>query len=235
MWLVEVCRAAASTFLGNLAAPLGRERKGFPMEDDPVGEFLARKEAMGAEMQDEEGLEAEASGAASEEPESASETVDAPEEAPATLVEKTFKQEPVEQIALPPSELEDSSAADSDAWAEDTFQEDRASEEAETDTVQVVLSVEALDAEEDGGETGSTVDEPVSGVVVEKKEWVREEAEGEAEPQENDGINGLLEVFRSEELIENPLADLSRGMDDVSVYSLLEEIRSIVERVRKTQ
>ena len=52
MWLVRVCREAASTFVGNLAAPVERERRGFPMEDDPVGEFLARKEAMGAEMED---------------------------------------------------------------------------------------------------------------------------------------------------------------------------------------
>jgi hypothetical protein len=234
MWLVEVCRAAASTFLGNLAPPLGRERQGFPTEDDPVGEFLARK-GLDPQLEDEEALEAEASGVASEDAGSGSKTVDAPEEEPATLVEKTFEQQRVEQIALPASELEDIGAAVSDSWAEDTVQEDGASEEVETDTVQAVLSVEALDAEEDGRETGSTVDEPVSGVVVERKEWVREEAEGEAEPQENDGIDGLLEVFRSEELIENPLADLSRDMDDVSVYSLLEEIRSIVERVRKTQ
>ena len=204
------------------------------MEEDPVGEFLARKQAVGAVMEDEEALETEASGAASEEPDSGSETVDAPEEAPATLVEKTFEQEPVEQIILPVSELGDSGAADSDFRGQDELQEGRASEEVETDTEQAVMSAEGPDTEEDGKESGSTVDKPVSGVELEREEPVREKAQDKAESQGDDEIEGLLEVFKSEELIDNPLADLSRDMDDVSVYSLLEEIRSIAERVRKT-
>jgi hypothetical protein len=235
MWLVEVCRAAAIRFVGNLAAPVEREGKGFPMEDDPVGEFLARKEAMTAEMEDDEALESEASSAAGEEPELGSEPADAQQEAPPTLVEKTFEQEPVEHIALPASELGDGGAADIDSSLEDISQEDIEGEGAEEETELAVLSAEGLDGEEDSWEPGSTVDELVSKVVVVREESVREEAEAESEAQGEDGIDGLLEVFRSEELIENSLADLSRDMDDVSVYSLLEEIRSIAERVRKKQ
>jgi hypothetical protein len=235
MWLVEVCRAAASVLLSNLAAPVEPGRKAFPMEDDPVGEFLARKEAIGGEMEDDEGLESEPSGVAGEEPELDSERVDGQQEAPAMLVEKTFEQEPVEQIALPVSELEDPGAADSGSWLEDTSQEDIAPDEIETETERVVLSAEELDSQEDGTENGSTADEPVSAIVVQREELERQGVEGEAEPQKEDEIDGLLEVFRSEELIENPLADLSRDMDDVSVYSLLEEIRSIAERVKKKQ
>jgi len=186
-------------------------------------------------MEDEEALEAETSGAVSEDVGSGSETVDVPEETPATLVEKTFEQQRVERIALPASELEDSSAADSDAPGEDRWQEDRGSEEVETDTEQAVMSAEGPDTEEDGSGSGSTVDEAVSGVEVEREEPVREEAQGKAGSQGDDEIEGLLEVFKSEELIDNPLADLSRDMEDVSVYSLLEEMRSIAERVRKTQ
>lgn len=235
MWLVDVCHATAARFLENLSSPLAKEREGLPMEEDPVGEFLARKQVMGAEMEDEEALEAEAPGAASEEPDSGSEIADAQEEAPATLVEKTFEEQRVEQIALPASELEDSSAADSGSQGEDTLQEDRASEEVETDTGQAVMSAEGPDTEEDGRESGGTVDEPVSGVEAKREELVREEARDEAGRKGGDEIEGLLEVFKSEELIENPLADLSRDMDDVSVYSLLEEIKSIAESVRKTQ
>jgi hypothetical protein len=235
MWLVDVCHTAAVRFLENLSSPLAKEAGDLPMEEDPVGEFLARKQAVGAEMEDEEALEAEASGGAGEDAGLGSQTADAPEETPATLVEKTFEQARVEQIPLPASELEEIGAAGSNTPGEDTLQEDRALEEVETDTEQAVMPAEGPDTEEDGRESGSTVDEPVSGVEVEREEPVREEAQDEAGSQEDDEIEGLLEVFKSEELIENPLADLSRDMDDISVYSLLEEIRSIAERVRKTQ
>ena len=232
MWLIEVCRAAATRFVENLSTPLEKERGGLPMEEDPVGDFLARKEAVGGDMEDDEALETEASDAAEEDLGSGSGVLSAPEEAPAALVEKTFEQEPVEQIALPVSELEDVGAGDGDSWMEDTSEEDRASEEVETETELVVLSAEEMDTQEDGAET-TIVDEPVSGIVVQKKELEHAEAEGEAEPQEDEGVDDLLEVFRSEELIENSLGDLSRDMEDVSVYSLLEDIRSIADRVKR--
>ena len=231
MWLVNVCHAAAVRFLENLSLPLAKEKGDLPIEEDPVGEFLARKRAVGAEMEDEETLEAEATEASSEEPDWDTETVDAPDEAPATLVEKTFEQDRVEQIALPASGVEDSGAADRNARDEDVLQEDSAWEEVGPDSEPSVMSAERLNT--DGSGSSGIADEPVSRGEVERGEPVREEATGEAAGQGEDEIAELLEVFKSEELIDNPLADLSRDMDDVSVYSLLEEIRSVAERVKK--
>ena len=46
-------------------------------------------------------------------------------------------------------------------------------------------------------------------------------------------VDGLLDVFRSEQVSENPISALSRELSDTSVYSLLEEMKRIVEKVRK--
>ena len=46
-------------------------------------------------------------------------------------------------------------------------------------------------------------------------------------------VDGLLDVFRSEQVSGNPISALSRELSDTSVYSLLEEMKRIVEKVRK--
>lgn len=46
-------------------------------------------------------------------------------------------------------------------------------------------------------------------------------------------VDGLLDVFRSEQVCGNPISALSRELSDTSVYSLLEEMKRIVEKVRK--
>ena len=46
-------------------------------------------------------------------------------------------------------------------------------------------------------------------------------------------VDGLLDVFRSEQISENPISELSRELSDTSVHSLLEEMKQIAEKVRK--
>ncbi len=46
-------------------------------------------------------------------------------------------------------------------------------------------------------------------------------------------VGGLLDVFRSEQVSGNPISALSRELSDTSVYSLLEEMKRIVEKVRE--
>jgi len=46
-------------------------------------------------------------------------------------------------------------------------------------------------------------------------------------------VDGLPDVFRGEQVSEDPISALSRELSDTSVYSLLEEMKRIVEKVRK--
>jgi hypothetical protein len=227
MQLLQLGRAAASRLWGNLATPLGKEVEGFPMEDDPVGEFLKRKQVTGDELQEDvPELEMSVAGeTAEEEPEKEPESMPPPEEPPATILERTFEQPPVEAIPLETDEQVDGEAADSGA---DLF-------EGVEDDLELMAEVggeePSLLGEEEAEEQASAAREPAL-------ETASQNSEGDKPTSANEGrgegeIDSLLDVFRSEELVENRLTDLSRDMDDVSVYSLLEEMRHIAERVKK--
>jgi len=52
------------------------------------------------------------------------------------------------------------------------------------------------------------------------------------EAQEDEDVDGMLEIFRSEPLSENPISVLSQELGDTDVYSLLEETRKIADKVK---
>ena len=54
---------------------------------------------------------------------------------------------------------------------------------------------------------------------------------GEAQGDEEDS---LLDVFKSEPLAESPISVLAQGLDDANIYSLLEEMKGIADKVRKS-
>lgn len=54
------------------------------------------------------------------------------------------------------------------------------------------------------------------------------------EAQGDEEVNSLLEVFKSEPLSENPISVLSKELDDANIYSLLEEMKGIADKVRKS-
>jgi hypothetical protein len=54
-------------------------------------------------------------------------------------------------------------------------------------------------------------------------------------PQEEEKIESVLEVFRSEELALDTASSLSKELGDMSVYSLLEETKQIAQIAKKVK
>jgi hypothetical protein len=52
-------------------------------------------------------------------------------------------------------------------------------------------------------------------------------------PQENEKIESVLEIFRSEELALDTTSSLSKELVDMNVYSLLEESKQIAQIAKK--
>lgn len=205
----------------DLMALFGGGEENFPMEDDPVGEFLSRKEEEAGQSEDEEG----------------------PVPAIATLELQAAEMgdENVE-VQGPVVEDQEQSLDGADRVAEDSVEtpldgneegvaqlEDEAAEAAE------VTDAEHQDLEvgSESVEVEATTDaEPQTLEVESQSAEPAEPAQGEEAPEEGE-VDSLLDVFRSEQLSESTISELSRELSDTSVYSLLQEIKRIAEKVKK--
>ncbi len=230
-----------------------------PMEDDPVGEFLTRKEEEPAQREDEESpmpamanpeLQAaevgtdnvEAQGPVVEE---AEQSLDGPEKLAEDSVETSLdgNEERVPQPEDEAGEVVEVTDAGLQALVADNLvetspdgdeervpqPEDEAggvaavsdageqAPEAESESVEMAVTSDAdPQTLEAGGQSAEAAD-PAQG----------EEAAGDGE------VDSLLEVFKSEQLSESPISALSRELSDTSVYSLLEDMKLIADKVRK--
>jgi hypothetical protein len=54
-------------------------------------------------------------------------------------------------------------------------------------------------------------------------------------PQENEKIESVLDIFRSEELALDTTSSLSKELGDMNVYSLLEESKQIAQIAKKVK
>ena len=202
-------------------ALFGGGEEDFPMEDDPVGEFLSRKEEEGGRSEIEEGpmpamanLELQAVAGEADnievlEPaaEESGQILDRPEQVAEDLVETSLDgdEERVAQL------------------------EDEAGEVVEVTDA----GLQALVAESESVEmAAATHAAPQTLEVASQSAEAADSAQREEAPEDEE-VDSLLDVFRSEQLSENLISTLSRELSDTSVYSLLEEMKRIVEKVRK--
>ena len=204
-----------------LMALLGGGEKGFPMEDDPVGEFLSRKEEEAPQSEDEgtpmpaianpeqQAVEVgtenvEVQGPAVEDRE---QSLDGPEKVAEDLVETSLdgNEEPLAQLEDEEGEVMEVTDADSQG------------PEVESESVEMAATADAAPQ------------------TLEVESQSAEEADStQTEKAAEDGeVDSLLDVFKDEELSENPISTLSRELSDTNIYSLLEEMKQIVEKVRK--
>ena len=207
-------------FERHLMALFGVGEEGSSMEDDPVGEFLSRKEEEAGQSEDEgtpmpaianpeqQAVEVgtenvEVQGPAVEDRE---QSLDGPEKVAVDLVETSLdgNEEPLAQL-----EDEAGVAAVTDADSQGPEVESESVEMAATaDAAPQTLEVESQSAEE----ADST-----------QREKAAEDGE----------VGSLLDVFKDEQISENPISTLSRELSDTNIYSLLEEMKRIAETVRK--
>ena len=204
-----------------LMAFFGGGEEDFPMEDDPVGEFLSRGEEGAGQGGDEESpvpamanaepqaVDGETENTEVLEPaaEESEQILDGPEQVAENLVETSLdgNEERVAQL------------------------EDEAGEIVEVTDA----GLQALVAESENVEMAATTDaEPQTLEVESESAEAADPAQREKAPEDGE-VDSLLDVFKSEQLSENPISALSRGLSDTSVYSLLEEMKQIAEKVRK--
>ncbi|MGB3129829.1 MAG: hypothetical protein WBC11_08950 [Dehalococcoidia bacterium] len=70
--------------------------------------------------------------------------------------------------------------------------------------------------------------------VEEKEQKVEIAGSPQVGKAQGDEEDSLLEVFKSEPLAENPISVLAQGLEDTNIYSLLEEMKAITDKVRKS-
>jgi len=205
------------------------------VEYDPVGDFLNKKQAGMLNLEDDEvwaetAVEpdpGEVGVSAGEIEESQPVVVNLqqdPDEVETTADEKeTLLKEGAEQLQQVDDEMimEDSTAIDiegsNELDAEKVVEE--VAEEAENE-------IQMLETDSEEGEEADTP-EKEGFKTVELKAPPVEETEGDGE------LDSLLEVFKSEPIIDNPISILSKELEDVNVGSLLEESRRIADNVKK--
>ena len=221
MALEQWVRLVPRRFGRYLMALFGGGEEGFPMEGDPVGEFLSRREEEAGQGEDEESpvpamanaepqaVDGETENTEVLEPaaEESEQILDGPEQVAENLVEMSLdgEEERVAQL------------------------EDEAGEIVEVTDA----GLQALVAESESVEMAATTDaEPQTLEVEGQSAEAAAPSQGEEAPKDGE-VDSLLDVFRTEQLSENPISALSRELSDTSVYSLLEEMKQIAEKVRK--
>ncbi len=50
--------------------------------------------------------------------------------------------------------------------------------------------------------------------------------------KDDDATDSLLDVFASEELVESPISNLSKDLNDISIDSLLEQTKQVAEEIK---
>jgi len=256
-----------------LTALFGVGEEGFSMEDDPVGEFLSRKEE-GAEQSEDEGAPLPAIANAEQQAvevgtenvevqgpavENQEQGLDGPEKVAVDLVETSLygNEEPLAQFEAEAGgvaavtdadsqapEVEGESgemAATADAPLQTLEVEGQSAEEADSTQREKATEVgeatdaglQAPDVESEPVEMAATADAAPQTPEVESQSAEKTDStQREKAPEDGEG-DSLLDVFKDEQLSENTISTLSRELSDVNLYSLLEEMKRIAEKVRK--
>ena len=184
-----------------------------PLEHDPVGEFLESKKK-GVNFSDQGA--SEGSPAAQAAPQRIGQALEASKEN-ATGTEKV-------ESATQAVEAKSGSAVQLEAKVETAAAALAGGEKKENDKAQAeasaVLSESKLEAKAPelvGQKIGAVNTQPANS------------------PQEEKKIESVLEVFKSEELTVDTTSSLSKELNDMDVYSLLDEIKQIAEIAKKVK
>jgi len=193
----------------------------FPVEEDPVGEFLSRREGEAGQSEDEEDPmpamatpELQAAEVGSENIEiqgmavdNREQSMDKPEQAAEDSAEPSLDGN---EERVPPPE-------DEAGGVVEVTDADQQAPEAESESVEMAVTSEAEPQTLEAGGQSAEAAAPA------QREIAAEDGE----------VDSLLEVFKSEQLSESPISALSRELSDTSVYSLLEDMKRIADKVRK--
>lgn len=241
MGLIKWVRLPFDRFGPNLKTLLQGDEDDL-LEDDPIGEFLTLK-AVGTILTEDKDDCAEVE-VADESQDLAIDGGDAEvRETPVVNMQQDLEeQEPVKEELLETPAQGDEEQTGQIGYKDvsiDVVEDDNLQTlDAGDDVVEVAEST-AADLQDRNGESLEIDDLIETGGDLQTAEVqspnIAEEGQSQAEkPQEVGETDSLLDVFRDEHLEDNPISILARGLDDTSVHSLLEEMKGIVDRVKKS-
>ena len=203
-----------------LMALLGGGEEGFSIEDDPVGEFLSRKEQEAPQSEDEGTPMPAIANPEQQAVEVGTENVE---------VQGPAVEDREQSLDGPEKVAEDSVETSLDGNEEPLAQlEDEAGVAAVTDA-----DSQGPEVESESVEMAATADAAPQTLEVESQSAEEADSTQTEKAAEDGEVDSLLDVFKDEELSESPISTLSRELSDTNIYSLLEEMKQIVEKVRK--
>jgi len=186
-----------------------------PLEPDPVGEFLESKKK-GINLAEEEVNEAPPVADAT--PQTVGQAIEAGNENAASAEKVEATTQAAESRLGSPIRSEAKVETSAAVLAGGKKAEDgKAEAEAEASAVPSAAKAEARVPEPVGRKVEAANTPPASS------------------PQEEEKIESVLEVFRSEELALDTTSSLSKELGDMSVYSLLEETKQIAQIAKKVK
>jgi hypothetical protein len=229
---------------------LERDEDDLLLDDDPIGEFLSRKER-GALLPEEEAVQEEAVVEEAEGPAGGQEAEAAApvvvnllrdsEEQEEVMSETTLAK--VEAIEVDAEVAEGTvTAADIDTSTEDGDGDAEASEETVT-AADIDTSAEGGDSDAEGAAVAAADEQPLaSEAELSQDDPTAEEnmadtlheldtVKGE-ESQQEDDVDSLLDVFKEEQNSDSALSKLCETLEDTDVYSLVEESNRIADSLR---
>jgi hypothetical protein len=242
MGLTQWTSSALERIGTNVKALYGAGEDEALVEDDPVGDFLSKKEAGILPAEEDEFLTLD---------QVKSELLEVKDTAP-----DTREPEPKVVKLLQDSderEIEDKDEKEEKLFGENEDQIVQTDDEKATDisgitvessqAVEIHESEEPKELEEPEEVAIESVDVQSAETNDEKPKMTAVETDGNeeedsvpVEKSQGDGeIDNLLDVFTSEELSENPISILSKDLTDIEIDSLLEDTRQIVEKFKKKQ
>ncbi len=199
-----------------LSYPAGLLKEGeenLPLEHDPVGEFLERKKLAVNQAEDE----------ASDIP-------------PATSVPSQDGKEPIEassESAVSAEKIE-AAAQPVEGQLESPVQYDS---KVETPVAELPggETEKVNQAENEASEAPSETKVEPAALELGSQKIEAANTPPASSPQEDEKIESVLEVFRSEELALDTTSALSKELYDTNVYSLLEESKQIAQIAKKVK
>jgi hypothetical protein len=198
--------------ISSLAGSFKEDERNFPLEHDPVGEFLERKKLATNQSEDEV---SDGPSAASVPSQDGNQPIIEASSEGVVSVERV-------EAAVQPAESQLESPIQSDSKAETPVTVLPNSEKEEVSRVEGEVSGVSSESEvvPPGLESGSQKIEAAN-------------IPAEDSPPEDEKIESVLDIFRSEELTLNTTSILSKELSDTSVYSLLEESKQIAKKIKK--
>ena len=241
MGLIEWVRQPFDRIESNIRVLLKGDEDDLP-EEDPIGEFLSLKATGHIQFENENCPDEIEDNAVLQELASGSGDAGESESSVVNLLQDPDEREPAkEELAVIAARDEDELLRGIEYEGESVDMVDDGNTQAlgiVDDAIGLQESTAPDIQHRDGESLGTdgaieTGGDPQTAEAASEKNSGNDQSQTE-KPLKDEAADSLLDVFREEHPVDNPISILSRGLDDTCVYSLLEETKRIADSFKKS-